>query len=115
MSGLDIIKMGISNNAALASSFFPTALIGEISVGAHADLIFVDYHPHTPLTPENLPWQILFGFNENMITTTIVAGQILMHNRKLLTLDERSIADQALSLAPEVWKRYHQFANSIHC
>ncbi|MCH7480353.1 MAG: putative aminohydrolase SsnA [Chloroflexi bacterium] len=112
MSGMDIIKMGVTNNAALAGSFFPTAPLGEISVGAHADLIFVDYHPHTPLTPENLPWQILFGFNENMITTTIVAGRVLMQDHKLLTMDEQSIADQALSLAPEVWNRYHQFANS---
>ncbi|MEJ2512051.1 MAG: hypothetical protein P8Y72_10705 [Anaerolineales bacterium] len=75
-----------------------------------ADLIFVDYHPFTPLTAGNLPWQILFGFNESMITSTMVAGKFLMRDRKLLTLDEAEIAAQALALAPGVWERYQTYA-----
>ncbi|MFN8412330.1 MAG: NAD(P)-binding domain-containing protein [Anaerolineales bacterium] len=53
---------------------------------AAADLIFVDYHPFTPLTDGNLPWHIIFGFQQSMVTTTIVAGKVLMKDRKLLTL-----------------------------
>ena len=66
----------------------------------------MDYHPFTPLTPGNLPWHILFGFNESMVTTTIVAGQILMQDRRLLTLDEEQITARAAELAPGVWTRY---------
>lgn len=110
MNGMDIIKMGVTNNSALAGALFPNAPIGEISLGAHADLIFVDYHPLTPLTPGNLPWHILFGFHESMVTTTIVAGKVLMRDRQLLTLDEKAITSKALESAPGVWERYNQVA-----
>jgi hypothetical protein len=72
-------------------------------------LIFVDYHPHTPLDGGNLPWQIIFGFNESMVTTTIVAGKILMRNRELLTIDEEKVAFDAIRRAPDVWARYNTY------
>ncbi|MCJ7703880.1 MAG: putative aminohydrolase SsnA [Anaerolineales bacterium] len=112
MNGMDVIQMGVYNNAALARMFYPEALLGAITPGAYADLIFVDYHPYTPMTSGNLPWQILFGFNESMVTTTIVAGKVLMQNRKLLTLDEEKIAAEASALAPKIWKRYEGFVGT---
>ena len=108
-TGMDAIQLGVYNNAALANKFFSQAAHGRITPGAVADIIFVDYHPHTPLTPGNLPWQIIFGFNESMVTTTIVAGEILMKDRKLLTLDEEKITFNAHQKAPEVWARYNTF------
>ncbi len=106
MNGYDVVQMAIYNNAALAGVFFPEAPLGILQKGAAADLILVDYHPFTPLTPENLPWHILFGFHESMVTTTIVNGNVLMRDRQLLTLDEAEIAAQARRLAPQVWERY---------
>ncbi len=112
MNGMDVVQMGIYNNAALAGMFFPEAPIGILTPGAYADLIFVDYHPYTPLTAGNLPWQMIFGFNESMITTTIVGGQILMKNRQLLTLDEEKIAAEARELAPQIWARYENYVGT---
>ncbi|MBN2550166.1 MAG: putative aminohydrolase SsnA [Anaerolineales bacterium] len=106
MPGDKIVRMAVYNNARLAGSFFPGAPLGVLTPGAHADLIFVDYHPHTPLTVGNLPWQIIFGFHESMVTTTMVAGKLLMRDRQLLTLDEAEIAAQARQQAPKVWSRY---------
>jgi putative selenium metabolism protein SsnA len=106
MSGTDIVRMGAVHNASLAGRFFRDAPLGVLVEGAHADLVFVDYHPITPLNGGNLPWHILFGFHESMITATMVAGTLLMHDRKLLTLDEETIAARARELAPSVWKRY---------
>ena len=108
-SGLDAVQLGVYNNSALANKFFPEAALGRITPGAFADIIFVDYHPHTPMTAGNLPWQIIFGFNEGMVTTTIVAGEVLMRDRKLLTLDEEVITSNARQHAPEVWKRYNNY------
>jgi putative selenium metabolism protein SsnA len=108
-SGIDAVELGVYNNAALANKFFPEAPLGQIVPGAFADLIFVDYHPHTPLNEGNLPWQIIFGFNESMVTTTIVEGKILMSNRELLTMDEEAITAHARELAPGVWERYNTF------
>lgn len=106
-NGADIIRAGVYNNARLAGQFFPNAKLGQISVGASADLVFVDYHPFTPLHEGNLPWHILFGFEASMVTTTIVEGNVLMQDRQLLSLNETEIAREALALAPKVWERYN--------
>jgi putative selenium metabolism protein SsnA len=111
MNGYDVVQMAIYNNAALAEVFFPDTQLGVLAEGAAADLVFVDYHAFTPLTAGNLPWHIIFGFNESMITNTIVAGKFLMRDRRLLTLDEEAIAAEAQALAPGVWERYNQFAS----
>jgi len=106
MPGDLVAEIGAYNNAALAGQSFPGAALGVLGVGAHADLILVDYHPTTPMTPGNLPWHILFGFHESMVTTTIVAGRVLMKDRQLLTLDEGEITARARARAPAVWERY---------
>lgn len=109
MSALEIIEMGVRNNAALANLYLPDEKLGVIEEGAAADLIFVDYHPYTPLNAGNLPWQIIFGFQESMITSTMVAGEFLMKDKSLLTLDEEKITAEARALAPEIWERYQSF------
>jgi putative selenium metabolism protein SsnA len=110
MSAIDVIRMGVYNNAALANLFFPQTPLGVIAPGAAADIIFADYHPFTPITTANLPWHIIFGFQDSMITTTLVAGQVLMRDHRLLTLDEEAISAQARQLAPGVWARYQDWA-----
>ena len=106
MNGVDVVRMGVYNNAALAGMFFPGVALGIVAPGAYADLIFVDYHPYSPMTVGNLPWHILFGFHESMVTTTIVNGQVLMKNRQLITLDQDKIMAEALDLAPIIWAKY---------
>ncbi len=113
MGGYDVQQMAIYNNAALAGKFFPEAPIGQIVPGAVADLIFVDYHPFTPLTDGNLPWHIIFGFQQSMVTATMVAGKFLMKDRKLLTLDESEIAARAREIAPRIWKKYEEEVGKI--
>ncbi|MBK8617654.1 MAG: putative aminohydrolase SsnA [Anaerolineales bacterium] len=108
MGGYDVTQMAVYNNAALANQFFPAAPIGQITEGAFADLIFVDYSPYTPMTDGNLPWHIIFGFQQSMVTTTIAAGKVLMKDRELLTLDEKEIAARALEVAPRIWKKYEE-------
>ncbi len=101
-----IAQMAIENNRDLANLTLGGPEVGIVSPGAAADLIFVDYQPYTPLTVDNLPWHIVFGFHESMITTTIVAGKILMRDRELICLDEEKIAAEAMRRAPQVWERY---------
>jgi len=105
-NGYDIMQMAVTNNAALARVFWPDAPVGELSPGAYADLILVDYHPFTQLTAGNLPWHILFGFEASAVTSTMVAGKWLMRDRELLTLDEAAIAAKARELSTQTWKRY---------
>jgi len=109
MGGYTITDMAIYNNAAFASQMFDLPL-GMLAHGAAADLMLVDYHPPTPMTAGNLPWHILFGFRDNMVTGTIVDGQWLMRDRRLLTLNEAEIAAHARELAPKVWENHNIFA-----
>jgi len=110
MDGFSVAEMAVYNNAALTQTFFPEAAIGVIEKGAAADLILVDYQPPTPLTAGNLPWHILFGFRDSMVTATIVNGEVLMKDHQLLTLDETEIAAQARAYAPKVWEMYGKIA-----
>ncbi len=109
MNAMDIIQMGVTNNVALANLYLPDVKLGVVEEGAAADLIFVDYHPYTPLNAGNLPWQIVFGIQESMITSTMVGGKFLKKEHELLTLDEEKIAAEARELAPEIWSRYETF------
>ena len=105
MNGATVAEMAVANNAALANVFFPQAPIGVLAPGAFADIIFVDYHPTTPMNAGNLPWHILFGFENSMVTTTICAGKVLMKDRQLLFLDEAMITARSRELAQQVWTR----------
>jgi cytosine/adenosine deaminase-related metal-dependent hydrolase len=110
VGGYTIQQIGVKNNAALVMEVFDKLPIGEISEGAAADLIFVDYHPFTPINADNLPWHILFGFQESMVTATIVAGKPLMYKRELLTLNEHEIASKAMAISKETWDHFEAIA-----
>jgi putative selenium metabolism protein SsnA len=105
--GADLIQnMAVYNNAELAKQMIGGVEVGVIRSGAAADLILVDYHPFTAFTPGNLPWHIVFGFNESMITTTIVDGQVLMNDHQLVMIDEERIMAEARKASAVVWERY---------
>jgi len=113
MGGYTVMDIAVKNNADLVTELFDGLRIGEIVEGAAADLIFVDYKPFTPLTPGNLPWHILFGFHESMVTATIVAGQPLMYKRNLLTIDETEVMKKAMKTAQQTWQRFETIASDI--
>jgi putative selenium metabolism protein SsnA len=104
MPGDAVMWMAYANNANLCRQFFSKP-VGELSAGAYADIIFVDYAPPTPLTPGNLPWHIIFGVDGAHVTHTIVGGKVLMRDRQLITLDEDAIMAKARGLAERVWTR----------
>jgi len=105
MNGGMVKDIAIHGNTALASHHFQQD-IGYLRAGAAADIIFVDYKPITPLSSGNIPWHILFGFRDSMVTMTMVDGEILMKDRQLLTLDEEEINFRTQKLVPQVWERY---------
>jgi putative selenium metabolism protein SsnA len=109
MPGGTLTDIAVRRNAELVTTLFGAGRFGALEVGAAADVILVDYRATTPLSADNLPWHILFGMHESMITTTIVAGRVLMRDRELLTLDEEEITARARSRAAEVWARYAGF------
>ena len=100
-----VIRMAYDSNAALARIFWTQQQLGVLAPGAVADLVLIDYHPTTPLTAGNLPWHMIFGYEASAITTTMSAGRLLMHRRRLLTLDETAITARSRELAAALWVR----------
>ena len=103
-----IYQMAIFNNRNLVKTIFGGLETGIIQAGAAADLMLVDYKPFTDLTVDNFPWQLIFGFEDGMVTTTIVDGKIVMQDRKITVLDESAVIDEAKKVSNFVWKKYHE-------
>jgi len=109
MNGYGVIKIAVNNNSRLATQIWEGLRVGTIEVGAAADIIFVDYHAITPLNAGNLPWHILFGFRDGMVTMTMAGGKVLMKDRKLLFFDEKEIATKSREIAASTWARVAEF------
>jgi putative selenium metabolism protein SsnA len=107
MGADQVVQMAYANNAKIAQIFWKPR-VGELSVGAFADIILLDYIPYTPLTAGNFPWHLIFGIDGMHVTHTICAGKLLMKDRQLLTLDEEAIAARAKEAAKRVWKRVQE-------
>ncbi|HOK41364.1 MAG TPA: putative aminohydrolase SsnA [bacterium] len=97
--------MLLFNNAKIANKFFPVKL-GEISVGAAADIILIDYIPPTPMTINNFFGHFIFGIASSPVDTTIVGGNILMKKKKLTIIDEEEICARSRELAARLWERF---------
>jgi 5-methylthioadenosine/S-adenosylhomocysteine deaminase len=69
--------------------------IGSLEPGKKADLILVDlFKPH--LLPMNMPvYRVTCFANAADVCTTIVDGRVLMHERRVLSVDEGEVLEQA--------------------
>lgn len=82
-------------------------LTGSIEVGKRADLIMVDIQqthnmPHFRRDPNSVYGQIVYATKSTDVSDVMVNGKWLMRDRKLLTLDEKAMLEQAADLAKEV-------------
>ena len=105
--GSEIPAMLFGTNAALANRFFSTPL-GVLKPGAAADIIVVDYTPFTPMDGSNIDGHLLFGTCGRDVTTTIVAGKVLMENREFRGLDSEKLLADARRQAKSLWDRLNQ-------
>jgi cytosine/adenosine deaminase-related metal-dependent hydrolase len=74
---------------------------GRIARGHAADIILLDLNSlaFTPLN--DLRRQLVYCESGSSVVTTIVAGEIVMENRKLMTVNEEALKSEARSLAGE--------------
>src|ERR1051326_1850098 len=105
-----VLKMAFQHNAHIVKAVFSPFCsdfprVGELSVGAAADLVLLDYLPPTPLSSENFPWHLIFALDGHHVNSTMVAGRWLMRHRQLLTIDEARIYAQARELSCDLWQR----------
>lgn len=93
------------NNPDFFHRLFPHR-VGQLSPGAYADLIVLDYFPPTPLTPDNFGGHLLFGLKSSLVHSTMVDGKWRMADRRLVGLDEAEIAARSREVAKKVWERF---------
>jgi putative selenium metabolism protein SsnA len=89
----------------LASMLLGTKL-GKLETGAAADLAVLDYPTPTPVTAGNLYGHLIFGMSSQFVTDTMVNGQWIMRNRKLVGVDEQAVREESRKVANKVWKRF---------
>ncbi len=100
----ETVRMLFQNNAAIASAMFGRQL-GVLAPGAAADVVVSNYRPFTPATPDNVYGHLLFGAAAERIDTTICAGEVLMQNGEIDTLDVADICRKAADRTPATWER----------
>ena len=76
--------------------------IGSLEVGKQADLILIDLNqPH--LTPLYHPFShLVYSASGADVDTVFIAGQIVMRQRKLLTLDWEGIRERVVKISREI-------------
>ena len=81
----EIPQMLYTHNPQIASDLFG-GTFGELTEGAWADVIVVDYVPPTPLDSNNWTGHLLFGVSGRCVETTVINGRVRMLDRKLIDL-----------------------------
>jgi 5-methylthioadenosine/S-adenosylhomocysteine deaminase len=83
------------------------AITGSLEVGKAADIIVVDSHPlhnipHYDFNPDNVYGRLVYSAKSTDVAHTMVAGQFLMRDRQLLTVDETSLRASAYDYAQKI-------------
>jgi cytosine/adenosine deaminase-related metal-dependent hydrolase len=101
---MESLQMLFANNAAICSRFFKQPL-GVIAAGAYADVILVDYTPHTPLSADTVAGHIVFGMAGRSVDSVMINGRFVMRDREMRTVDEQAVLAKSREQSADFWKR----------
>ncbi len=94
-------------NVEIARRFFNEPLLGELRVGAPADVIAVDAVPPTPLQAANLFGHLVYAAAEYPVRHTIARGRTLLEDHRHTSVDPAAIANEAAEHSTALWERFH--------
>lgn len=100
----EIPQMLFDGNSKIAGRFFKKEL-GVLKEGAAADVIILDYLPHTPFDDSNCNGHILFGMTGKNVVTTICNGKVLMKDRALCGIDEEKAMFEIRNESAKLWNQ----------
>ncbi len=98
----------LAESARLAGRIFGDPLLGTIVAGAPADVVVLDYESPAPLTAANAAGHWIFGLSARAVRDVIVAGEVVVRDRKLTRVDQRELARGAAREAKRLWERLEQ-------
>jgi putative selenium metabolism protein SsnA len=105
-AGFEVLPGLLGNNVRAARRFFEEPQLGELSVGAPADLIVIDAQPPTPLSGDNLFGHLVYGATEARVRHTVARGRLLLEDFAHTTLNPQEIATRASRISPDLWRRF---------
>jgi 5-methylthioadenosine/S-adenosylhomocysteine deaminase len=99
MNAETVVKMATIDSAKV---LLADKMIGSLEVGKRADIIILDLNrPHlVPLY--NIYSQLVYSAGGSEVDSVIVNGKLIMENRKILTVDEDELMDQARHLSGRI-------------
>lgn len=71
--------------------------VGSLEVGKQADLIVLDFRQPHLLPGERLVPKLVYSAHGSDVVHVVIDGKVVMENRKILTLDESKVMEQALA------------------
>ena len=98
----------LADGAKIVGRSFGEPLHGTVAPGAPADLTVLAYPSPTPLTGDNLPGHWVFGLSSGQVRDVIVAGQLVVADRRSTRVDEAEIAQQAAGETKRLWARLEE-------
>jgi 5-methylthioadenosine/S-adenosylhomocysteine deaminase len=86
--------------------------VGKIATGYQADLIMLDLNTiaFTPLN--DLKRQLIYCENGSSVVMTMVAGQIVVENGRMVTLDEEALKEEIRELMPLAHSKMRHLSES---
>jgi putative selenium metabolism protein SsnA len=96
----------LGEGARLAGRVFDEPDLGRIAPGAPADLAVLDYAAPTPLSAGNLAGHLLFGIDAGAVRDVIVAGELVVRDRRLVKVDQGELTADAVQQAARLWERF---------
>jgi putative selenium metabolism protein SsnA len=93
----EAVGMLFEGNRRIGARYFDRPL-GRLQEGALADIAVFDYKAYTPFHSANCDGHILFGMSGKQCIHTIINGNVVMKNRKLLCCDEDAVNEETLKL-----------------
>ena len=101
----NIYRVAFVEPARLASQRFGRRL-GEIAVGAEADLMVLDYDPPTPMSGGNFLGHWLFGMGTAPVWGTWVAGECVYFKGQVAGIDSADLRARCRLAAEKLWERW---------
>ena len=99
----EVPAMLFGGNPSIAGRFFHPQP-GILRAGAAADIIVLDYIPHTPMDACNCNAHILFGMSGRNVVTTVCMGNVLMQDRVMKGIDEERMLAEVRGEAWRLWQ-----------
>lgn len=79
--------------------------IGSLEVHKKADLVLVDLDTPFAMPVHSVPSALVYNVSGGAVDTVIVDGQILMHDKKVLCVDEKAVLKEAREVCERLFQR----------